>query len=436
MNTRIVILAAGRGSRLKTKRPKPLVNVLGLPMIQHLLNNLPPHIDYSIVINPNELSSFESIIGKHPYLFQKEPKGTAHALSSQYESLKQYDSILVLNADTPCVSRYIIEDLIHHSSKNVIIGFESQDTRQYGQILTHQNKAIKIVEQKDRDAHLSNLCFSGIMKLSQDNLKRLSTLPPSNITNEYYLTQLISANNPFSLLLYPKNYLHGINTFEELLHCEKYLKENLYAHFLEKNIHLEDYQSISFIQSHIGENTFIGKNAVLKDTHIGKNCHIGQGSILQNCNLEDNVTILPYSIITQSTIKQHAKIGPFAHIQENTHIGEHTQVGNFVEIKRSILSNNVKAKHLSYLGDTYIDNHANIGAGTITCNYVPWKKEKSMTYIGSYSLVGANCLLIAPCFIGDKSICAAGSVLQDLILPKQLAISRAPLSSRRSLLLR
>lgn len=431
MLTGIVILAAGKGSRLNLGQPKPLIPFLGKPLIAHLLDILPSKVPYFLIISPDDQERFENTIGKHPTLFQNEPLGTGHAISSQYEKLKYFDQLIILNADTPLVPKSLIQELINHPG-DTLIGFHTSSTKSYGQILEHNHKAIQIIEQKDRGAHLSNLCYSGIMKISQQTLHAITKLPPSPVTQEYYITHIVSKKRPFNIILHDEKYLQGINTFDEYLQCEALYKQLQYQQLLQKSTSLNHYESLTLLNTIIGNNCQIDAQVSLKNSQIGMHCNIGQGSILNNVTLKDHVTILPYSILSNCSIEAHSTIGPFAHIQEQTHIGKYVRIGNFVEIKRSIIANYVKAKHLSYLGDAYIDTYANIGAGTITCNYVPWRKEKAMTYVGSHSLIGANCLLIAPCHIGPYTICAAGSVILGNILPNQLAISRSPLSTQYS----
>jgi|AntRauTorckE5430_2_1112549.scaffolds.fasta_scaffold00140_23 bifunctional UDP-N-acetylglucosamine pyrophosphorylase/glucosamine-1-phosphate N-acetyltransferase len=426
MQTGIVILAAGSGSRLKLG-PKPLVPFLGQPMILHLLAKL-PNAPYFIIISPKDEALFKESIGEHPYLFQSQPLGTAHALWSQ-SKLKAFKSIIILNADTPLVPSTLIKKIYHDPISNILVGFETNDTESYGQIEIKDGKAIRITEKKDRKNHLSSICFSGIMKLSQENLQKIETLPPSPITKEYYLTSIVSLKNPFHLLLHPKPDLLGVNTFDELIELEALYKKSQYHDLLIKKTTISDHQNLYFSFSQIGSNCKLASLVSITHSSIGNHCHIGQGAILDHVTLGDHVTIKPYTILSNCQISSHAQIGPFAHIQDNTQIGQYSQIGNFVEIKRSRIANYVKAKHLTYLGDAYVDHKANIGAGTITCNYVPWRRKKSLTYIGSNTLIGANCLLIAPCHIGPYSVCAAGSVIQGNILPQQLAISRSSLDT-------
>lgn len=426
MSTGIVILAAGRGSRLtEWSLPKPLIPFMGQPMIQHIIDKLP--LPYFVIISPKDLSLFKQYIGDHPYLFQENPLGTGHALISQQAHLSTFDQLLVLNADTPNIPGSLIQTLLTHPSKNILVGFETEQTKGYGQIEIENDKAIKITEQKDRTTHLSNTCYSGMMKLSKTYYQHLVTIQPSTTTGEYYITDIVSKERPFELVISSQKTLQGVNTFSELTLNEALYKELQHQYLLEHSVSSDDPSSIILHRSHLKPHTHIEKNVTLKDSSIGSHCYIGQGSILHNVIIKDHVTIHPYSVLSNCCIDQHSQIGPFAHIQNNTKIGQNVTIGNFVEIKRSIIKNGVKAKHLSYLGDAYIDEKANIGAGSITCNYVPWKKEKSMSYIGPYALIGANTLMIAPCYIGPYTVSAAGTILSGLIPPKKLAISRSKL---------
>ena len=429
--TGIVILAAGNGSRLGLATPKPLVSFLGKPMIKHLIDNL-PNLPYFIIISPKDLTLFETLLGNQSYLFQHTPLGTGHAIASQYEALKDFQNIIILNADTPLVPKSLIESLCSES-EDTLIGFESDDTQSYGQIVTKNDLAIQIIEKRDREADLSNLCYSGIMMITKKTLETTTKLSSSPITHEYYLTSIVSPSRPFKVIRHNKEALQGINTFEELLTCEALSKSLTYHKLLTKQASVIDYQSLVFLNTDIGNHCHIEAQVNIQQSQIGHHCHIGQGAILQNVTLKDHVTILPYSVLSHCEINSHSTIGPFAHIQEETAIGKYTHIGNFVEIKRSIIKDRVKAKHLSYLGDAYIDVGANIGAGALTCNYVPWRKEKAMTYVGAYAFVGAHSLLIGPCHIGPYSLCAAGTTIQGTVLPKHIAISRSKMITKYSI---
>ncbi|MEC7030201.1 MAG: NTP transferase domain-containing protein [Pseudomonadota bacterium] len=428
----VVILAAGSGSRLGSLTPKPLVPLLGTPMVCHIIANVPDNIPTYLIVNPDDLSLFKQACPKATLLTQSSPKGTGHALIENKASLQHLSHLIIVNADTPLIPKSTFLELASDKNDNVLIAFECLTKNAYGQLRIDNNCVTGIIEAKEREQHslhFSNFYYSGVMKLSQHYLNVLCGIKASPLTREYYLTSLATPETPFSLIIKEKERFDGANTLSELIDIESRLKTIQIAALLKKGVHLDDYQSISICpQSNIGKNCKIGAQVSIKDNcDIGENCTIGQGSILSNTQLARGVTILPYSILANAQIGTNATIGPFAHIQEGSTIGDRSQIGNFVEVKRSTIATGVKAKHLCYLGDSYIDNHANIGAGVITCNYVPWKKNKALTYIGTHAFIGSNCQLIAPAFIGDFSVCAAGSTITRDVPPYALAISRGTL---------
>jgi bifunctional UDP-N-acetylglucosamine pyrophosphorylase/glucosamine-1-phosphate N-acetyltransferase len=427
----IVILAAGNGSRLNSRIPKPLMPLLGTPMIGHIVAKIPHSLPVYIITNPKHTETFSTLFPRATLLSQNAPKGTGHALTENIKALQHLSHVIVLNADTPLIPASIFKTLIQDPRDNILVGFESNSPEAYGQIKLDGQDVVGIVEARDREAtnqHSSNYYYSGVMKLSQPYLSALQSTPPSSVTGEYYLTALASKSCPFAFIQQKRDLFDGINTVAELLRLEQNLRALNTEKLLEKGTILADYYSaIISPDSHIGENCQVGSNVTIKNnSRVGNGCIIGQGTLLSNAQIADGVTLLPYSVVSDTQVAKGAAIGPFAHLQGNSQIGEKAVIGNFVEIKRSTICSGVKAKHLSYLGDAYIDHHANIGAGVITCNYVPWKKQKQMTYIGEQAFVGSNCLLIAPVFIGSFSVSAAGSVITESVLPYALALSRAP----------
>lgn len=430
-NTAIIILAAGSGSRFSSSIPKPLVPIFGMPMIQHLLNNCPPDIDSYIVIQKEQEKRFFSKIGKQNYLYQKSISGTARAISENEHFLSKYDACLILNGDAPFIPSSLIAQCLNSPKKNILVGFKTGIKNQYGQIQIHNNEAIKIVEASDRTEDVSDLFYSGIMKLSKKYLAELKDIRPSPKTKEYYITNIVSESTPFDLEVAPEAYLHGINTQDELKQYEKLIRQNLYHTLTQKGILFSDFDSTLLHPGVIiGQDTLISSHVSLTGkTSIGRNSSIGQGSVIHDTHIADNCTILPYSILTKSSIGAYSTTGPFAHIIEST-ISHNAYIGNYVEVKRSRIESGVKAKHLSYLGDAYIDKNANISAGVITCNYAPWKPHKMISYVGTGAFVGAGCLLIAPAHIGEQAICAAGTVITEYLLPNSFAITRPKLVTK------
>lgn len=425
-NIGIVILAAGSGKRLGAALPKPLVPIWGKPMIAHLLDQVPSSIQPHIIISPKDLSIFESHIGKQRYLFQTEPSGTAMAIRENTEYLSLYSHLVILNGDTPFVPRDLINQLIKSTHDHIIVCFKPSNASSYGQVVVESTFATKIVEAKDRTQDISDLCYSGIMKCHQDRLKALHSLPSSKVTQEYYITDLISPERQFKVIEYPSHFLHGINTPEELISVAQEFHQARYRDYLKKGVFFQDYNRVTVHPSvTIDKHCYIGADvSLLGNTNIGSYTRIHQGSIIDSSTIGKYSTLKSHTLIVDSTCMDHTTLGPFAHICEQSIIQHHAHIGNFVEVKRSNIGPYTKAKHLSYLGDTQTGEHCNIGAGVITCNYVPWIKEKQSTKIAEYAFIGAGSLLIAPLEIGRKSLCAAGSIITKPVPEKHLAISR------------
>lgn len=428
--TGIVILAAGRGSRLKTSTPKALQSLGGYPILEHILAKLPDISTY-IIINPENQALFPK--KDHiTYLYQQHPNGTGDALIQNIDTLMCHESLIVLNGDTPFVPKSLIQELISHKHNNILVGFNAEDLKQYGQIIVENGLATQIIEMKDINKKISSICYSGVMKLSKQYLRMLRSLPPSQTTGEYYLTSIVTKKSPFNIIFSDHRKLVGINTPEELNLAHRLLKQLQFEYLLEKNIQCQDPNTLLISPyAKIGGNCTLGPQVSIHgNTEIESHCTIGQGAIIKDSHIKSYSNIQPYSIVSNCFIGSSSEIGPYAHIQNTKAYGCH--IGNFVEVKRSIVKEGVKAKHLCYIGDSYIDKMANIGAGVVTCNYTPWRENKSLTYIGSNAFIGAGSLLVAPCFVSSSSVIAAGSVVTKFVQPYALAISRPPLTIKPS----
>lgn len=426
INTGIVILAAGSGSRLGFSKPKALVPLANLALLSHILEKLPKSCPCFLIINPADTQHFEAYAPQCALLYQEIPKGTAHAITENLEHFKHLSALIVLNADTPLISSELINQVLQQKPDS-LVGVHSPNHPSFGQMTIVGNQVTSIIEASDRESNISDTCYAGIMKLSAQSIQALTNIQPSPMTGEYYLTKIVSENRSFSFLIAPFHEVCGINTPQELIQAETMYRQQVVQRLLNKGCHIACYQSMVISpETQIGESCTLDAQVTLQNrTIIGKNCHIGQGSILKNVQLADNVTIMPYSILTDCHIQEHTTIGPMAHIYQNTHVGKHCHIGNFVELKRSTVQDHVKAKHLAYLGDSNIGCHVNIGAGVISCNFTPWKPGKQITQIQDHAFIGANCTLIAPIKIGRSAICAAGSTISLDIQKESLAICRA-----------
>lgn len=323
-----------------------------------------------------------------------------------------------------------------HLEKNAAISFVTTHNPQpspssYGRIIVQEN-AVKIIEAKDlKDEQYESCCINaGIYIFKKEFLeKHLSMLNNTNNAQEFYITDLVKIGSDLGLKIETINasfdHIRGINTFKELWIAEQIKRSELISYWMKQGVRFDVAQS-----THIDANVTIGNGTrigagvnLLNSTNIGKNCIIEPFCIIDQTLISDNVTIKSHSVLNNVKIENNAILGPFAHIRNKSTIKESAQIGNFVEVNRSTIGKESKAKHLTYLGDTTIGIQSNIGAGTITCNYNG--KEKYQTIIKDHVFIGSNNTLVAPVTIEKDSYTAAGSTITKNVPTKALAIARS-----------
>lgn len=441
-NLQAIILAAGRSTRFNTQQSKLIEKICGQEMILYITKLLEKlKIETTIVLG-HQKETLESLIKQNhsniKFVYQDEQFGTGHAvLCSKDTWNKEY--ILILNGDVPLVDEEIINSLFNkHISTNSELTFVTAynidpSLNSYGKVIKNGEK-IKIVEAKDeilehKEKNSYSYVNAGIYLTNKEFLKKsIHSLPKSKVTSELYITELINIASNKKLkvetLSVSFDKVRGINTLEELWATEQIKRSELIKYWMHQGIRFSAAQNNHIdLNVSIGCGTYIGASVQLYgNTKIGKNCKIEAFCILENAIIEDNVNIQPNSIIKNSHIKNNSIIGPFAHINLSTTISEHSNIGNFVEIKKSKVGSNTKIKHLSYIGDAQIGNEVNIGAGTIICNYNGITKEK--TIINDKAHIGSNNNLIAPVTIGENSYTAAGSTITKDVPDGALAIAR------------
>lgn len=366
---------------------------------------------------------------------QDKQLGTGHALACTKDLWKK-DHILVMNGDMPLVTEDIIKRLYqeHQASGatiSIVIAHNPDPSNcSYGRIIKDKGH-IRIVEAKDftGDAHEHCCINAGIYIFRKSFLEEsINALENNNASKEFYLTDLIKIasdkNLPISTIAESFDQIRGINTFQELWAAEQVKRAELIKHWMERGVRFSVAQSVHIdLGVSIGANTYIGCGVhLLANTTVGKNCTINEFSSIQNTTLANNVTIYAHCIIKDTHIETHTKIGPYAHLRENTRIGSHTIVGNFVEVKKSTIGNHTKAKHMSYLGDATIGSYVNVGAGTITCNHNGIKKQQ--TIIEDHAYIGSNNSIVAPVTIHQRAYTGAGSVITKDVPANALAIAR------------
>ena len=428
MKTKItfIVLAAGKGTRMKSSLSKPMHNIAGKPMISHIIDNIfaTGSKDIITVINNENNDIKDYLKSNYPQVrttIQESQLGTGDAVKSVFNSynLSDSDGIIIIFGDTPLLKLETINNLIKSISRNdlTITSFESENPQGYGRIILKNDKLHSIVEDAETTKNNKDikLCNGGLMALKNNGLEKyLDLLNNNNNKKEYSLTDLVKIINErkgtCDYIKCEELELFGVDSKIGLAKAEKEFQKRLRHKFMAQGVTLTDPDSV-FFQS----DTIIEENVEIQNNvYFGKNVHIKSG-----------VTIRSFSYIEEAVIHENATIGPFSRLRGNVSIGVDCKVGNFVEIKNSVLENDVKASHLSYLGDSHIMNNANIGAGTITCNYDGVKKNR--THIGENVFVGSNSSLVAPIEIGDNAHIGAGSVITKNVAKESLVLTRAPL---------
>lgn len=439
MKINAIILAAGKGTRMKSQFPKVIHKVMNKPMIMHVVDNLTNAGVSNIVSVVGYQADLvkDVVMDRSKYVYQNEQLGTAHAIVMAQDILKNEDGLtIIICGDTPLISSATIEDLIntHIESKNdaTILSGQLDDALMYGRIIKDDNNLIKgIVEYKDADEKQRKIKEFNTGTYIFDNqllFKYISEVKNDNIQKEYYLTDIISifVNNNLqvgSLLLDDLNQSLGINDRKSLAQANEFLQKKINDNFMMDGVTIIDPKS-TYIDEEvkIGKDTIIHPNTYLYGkTIIGENNEIGPNTELVNTQIKDNNKII-YSHIHDSTLQNNIKIGPYVRIRQNCVIEDEVKLGNFVELKNAKMDKGSKSAHLSYLGDSIIGKNVNIGCGTITVNYDG--QTKSITTIEDDVFVGCNSNLIAPVTIKANSMIAAGSTITEDVPKDSLAIAR------------
>jgi bifunctional UDP-N-acetylglucosamine pyrophosphorylase / glucosamine-1-phosphate N-acetyltransferase len=436
-----VILAAGLGTRMRSATPKVLHKLFGKPVVRYVIDTAlslqPDRI--VVVVGPSGASVQEALKGTGvSFAVQKFPDGTAGALKAALRRLGNFSGrLLVLSGDAPLVDTSTLKHLlsVHNRRKEdiSILSFVASGNHSYGRIVRDKTKVTAIVEDRDADSAQKKITEvnSGVYVIASKALKLLKDVKINPRKKEYYLTDLVGIAaykglHVGSHMLGSETELTGINTRYELCMAGLYLRDRIVAKWLENGVSFIDAKSV-FIDpgAHIGMDTIVYPNVIIEgSTNIGSGCVIYANSRIIDCNIGDNVTIKDSTLIESSTVNDHAAIGPFAHIRPASIIGASARIGNFVEIKKSVIGANSKASHLSYIGDADVGKNVNIGAGTITCNYDGQNKHKTIIEEGSF--IGSDTQLVAPVKVGKGAYVGSGATVTMDVPPMALALSRTP----------
>ncbi len=441
MNTSILILAAGLGTRMRSKRAKVLHRAGGLALVEHVVGaaralTSPGRI---VAVCGHQAGEVEALLKPQGIGFvrQEPPQGTGHAVACCREHVPHAGLLMVLYGDTPLLTAATLQRLrdAHSESGAVatLITTELDDPSGYGRVIVEGGVVAEIVEHKDctPEQLAIRVINSGIYCFDAELLwKHLGEVRPNPQTQEYYLTdmaQILTAHGHAVRTLHVEDSseLLGINTRVELAEADRILRHRKARELMLSGVTLERPETVTVdAQVSVGEDTVIEPFArILGATRIGEDCRIGAGAILESAVLADRVTIAPYTMVADSRIDAGASVGPFARMRMEAHAGADARIGNFVELKKTHLGAGAKSQHLAYLGDAEIGAGSNIGAGTITCNYDGENKHK--TKIGKSAFIGSNSTLVAPVEIGGDSYVGAGSVISEPVPGGALALGRA-----------
>jgi len=447
MQLSAVILAAGLGTRMKSRLPKVLFEVAGEPLVSHVIStvrSLHVHPEKIIlVVGHSRELVIETVKKSHPdtdalrFVVQAEQHGTGHALIQAREELSnQEGSTFVLCGDTPLLTPELLENLYKFHTVNgsdaTVLTTRVREPRGYGRIVRTQDGRVKsIIEERDASDEVRkiNEINTGVYLFSTKKLlAALDRLKPENDQHEYYLTDTIGILNSWGskAMAYEEAEDHlmmGINNRFELSVAERYMRERINRRHMIAGVTIVD-PATTYIESKVRISADV---TIFPNTHLKGSTEIDEGSIIGPDSLVENSKIGKGCVVRQSTVEDsrlasNVKVGPYSHIRPGTFLDEGVHIGNYVEVKKSSIGANSKANHLTYIGDAEIGSSANVGAGTITCNYDGVNKNK--TKIGDAVFIGSNTALVAPVEIGEGSLVAAGSVITKNVPPFSLAIER------------
>lgn len=405
---------------MKSTLPKVMHKLAHQPLIAHVLAAQAALLpEKTIVVLAEGMESVAAVCGDAAIAIQKTQQGTGDAVKSALPLLKNYSgTVLVLYGDTPLITPETLARVLEasQSSDMVVVGFEQDDPTGYGRLVVNTNDQLTaIIEEKDAsdDEKMIDLCNSGIMAFRGVHLPELlAALTTDNAAGEYYLTDTVAHANAKGLrcrvVVADSEELAGINTRGQLAEAEHVLQWRLREKAMENGATLVDPQTTYF-----AADTVLGRDVIVHPQVV----------FGPKVTVEDGVEIKSFSHLEGAVVKKNAIIGPFARLRPGSVIGENAHVGNFVELKNTKLGDGAKANHLSYVGDSDVGAGANIGAGTITCNYDGVNKHK--TTIGAGAFIGSNSSLVAPVTIGEGAIIGAGSVITQDVEANALALERS-----------
>ena len=438
MSTSVIILAAGKGTRMRSNLPKVLQPLAGRPLLRHVIETAKKLNAANIITiyghgGDKVKQAFEQ--ENVQWVEQAEQLGTGHAVKVTLPVLPTDGVSLILSGDVPCITQETLEKLLAVSRETGIglVTLTLNDAAGYGRIVRENNKIQAIVEHKDANDAQRQIkeINTGIYCVSNAKLHQwLPKLSNNNAQGEYYLTDIVAmaiADGLEVASVEPELAfeVEGVNDRVQLAALEREFQSYQAKKLMQQGVHLIDPARFDLRgQLKVGQDVRIDINVLIEgDCKLGDNVEIGAGCIIKNTTIASGSKVQPYSIFDNAIVGEDAQIGPFARLRPGAKLANEVHIGNFVEVKNSSIGLGSKANHFTYLGDAEVGAGSNIGAGTITCNYDGANKYK--TIIGDAAFIGSNSSLVAPVSIGNGATIGAGSVITRDVAENSLAFERS-----------
>ncbi|MEO1889779.1 MAG: bifunctional UDP-N-acetylglucosamine diphosphorylase/glucosamine-1-phosphate N-acetyltransferase GlmU [Cycloclasticus sp.] len=438
MNIKTIILAAGKGTRMKSNKAKVLHKIAGKPMLQRVVESVDDLAGDVIVVYGHDGEQVQQTLQglEITWVEQNKQLGTGHAVQQAMPLVKQDDTVLILYGDVPLIKAETLKKMVSTLSHKTLslLTVKLSDPTGYGRIVRSNDNICKIVEQKDatKEELLINEVNTGMMAVNGGLLAGwLSALKNDNTQNEYYLTDVIemAVNDGVQVnAFHPEDEyeVQGVNSKSQLNQLERHYQGKLAERLMDEGATLADKSRLDVRGNlHLkGLDTFIDINNVFEgDVSLGENVIIGPNCVIRNAVIGSNTVIKANSVLEDCIVGNDCNVGPFARLRPGTELGHGSMVGNFVEVKKSRVGEGSKISHLSYIGDADIGKGVNIGAGTITCNYDGVNKFKTVIEDGAF--IGSGTQLVAPVTVGKGATLGAGTTLSKDAPADTLTVTRA-----------
>lgn len=444
MGISIVILAAGQGTRMRSKLPKVLHPLGGAPLLQHVIATAQSlGADDVHVVYGHGGEQVRDVLAQASvrWVEQVEQLGTGHAVAQAMPAIADQQTVLVLYGDVPLIGADTLDALAQAAASGdlALLTTTLDDPHGYGRILRDDTgKVVGIVEEKDANDQQRAITEinTGFLAAPAGKLKAwIDQLDSSNVQGEYYLTDVIALASGDGVAIHtaqPASFFEtlGVNDRVQLASLERYYQRQQAETLMRAGVTLRDPARLD-VRGHlsVGPDSLIDVNAIFEgEVSLGEGVEIGPNCVIRNARIGDGVRVFANCVIEEARIGSECRIGPFARIRPDTELADHVHVGNFVEIKKSEVASGSKINHLSYVGDASIGARVNIGAGTITCNYDGAFKHR--TVIGDDVFVGSDTQLVAPVIVGDGATIGAGSTITRDVPAGDLTLSRVKQQTR------